>query len=160
MAELLSGVISRFLMRTGAIRVGWLISAIAREAQELPLHRIDPSNIRRDEVIAAAFTGYHLEIATRESRGGAWAAEMDEGGYILFLLRVCGHCRAGENRGHIAVQIHRSQLDGVARDCANVGTEPATRIRDGVRSDAKAGGFGVGRIGQLEEADGAGEAGW
>jgi hypothetical protein len=32
-----------------------LIAAIDREAQELPLHRVDPGDIGRNEMIAAPF---------------------------------------------------------------------------------------------------------
>ena len=80
-----------------------LIPAVGRKAQELPLHRIDPGEIGRDEVIAAAYVGQHLKLAAGESRGGASAAKMDEGRNILLLLRACGHVRAGEDRGYIAV---------------------------------------------------------
>jgi len=133
-----------------------LIPAVGRKAKELTLHCVDPGDIGRDEVIAAAFVGQHLKLAAGESRGGASAAKMDEGRNILLLRRACGHVRAGEDRGHIAVQIHGCEFDGMARDRANVGTEPATGISDGVRPDAKPGGLGLSPIGHLEQADGAG----
>ena len=68
-----------------------LQAAIGREALELPFHRIDPGDIACDEVIAAALAGHHLKMTARESGGGAGAAEMDEGGEILLLLRVDRH---------------------------------------------------------------------
>src|SRR6202011_2157173 len=114
-----------------------LIPVVGRKAKELPLHCVDPGDIGRDEVIAAAFVSQHLKFASGESRGGASAAKMDEGRNILLLLRACGHVRAGEDGGHIAVQIYGCEFDGMAGDRANVGTEPATGLRDGVRPDAK-----------------------
>ena len=84
-----------------------LIPAIGRKLQELPLHRVDPGYIGCNEMIAASFAGDHLKIATSESRGGTRAAKMDEGGKILLLLRACRYIAcAGENRGHVAVQIY------------------------------------------------------
>ncbi len=80
-----------------------LIPAVGHKAQELALHCVDPGDIGRDEVIAAAFVGQHLKLAAGESRGGASAAKMDEGRNILLLLRACGHVRTGEDRGYIAV---------------------------------------------------------
>src|SRR5471032_449023 len=79
-----------------------LIPAVGRKAQELALNCVDPGDIGRDEVIAAAFVGQHLKLAAGESRGGASAAKMDEGRNVLLLLRTCGHVRAGEDRGYIA----------------------------------------------------------
>ena len=67
------------------------LPATTPKAQELALHRVDPGDIGRDEVIAAAFVGQHLKLAAGESRGGASAAKMDEGRNILLLLRACGH---------------------------------------------------------------------
>ena len=75
-------------------------------------------------MIAAAFVSQHLKFASGESRGGASAAKMDEGRNILLLLRPCGHFRAGEDRGHIAVQIYGCEFDGMAGDRANVGPNP------------------------------------
>src|SRR6202795_5168594 len=72
-----------------------LIPPDGRKAKELALHCVDPGNIGRDEVIAAAFVGQHSKLAAGESRGGASAAKMDEGRNILLLLRACGHVRAG-----------------------------------------------------------------
>src|SRR5712671_5066286 len=45
--------------------------------QELPRHRIDPNEICRDLLIAAAFTGDRMETAARERLGRACAAKMD-----------------------------------------------------------------------------------
>ena len=135
-----------------------LVPAIGRKAQELPLHRIDPSEIARDEVIAAALAGHHLKITACECCSGTGAAEVDEGSEILFLLRACRHFRcAGENRRDIAVQIHGSQLDGMAGDRADIEAgEPAAGIHDRIPSDTEPRGLGVGRIGHLVEANGAG----
>src|SRR5690348_9883334 len=75
-----------------------LIPAIGRKARELSLQRIDPADISRHEVIAAALARLHPEIAARVSRGGTRAAEMDEGGKILLLLTTWRHIiGAGEN---------------------------------------------------------------
>ena len=75
-----------------------LVPDVVRQSLELPFHRIDPGDIGRDEVVAAAFVGGHAKLATRESGGGAGAAEMDEGGEVLLLLRAGGHVGAVENR--------------------------------------------------------------
>ena len=78
--------------------VATLIPAVGGKAQELPLHRIDPGEIGRDEVIAAALAGHQVKTTAHEGLGGTCAAEMDECGEILFLLRACRHiARAGEN---------------------------------------------------------------
>src|ERR1700744_531570 len=88
-----------------------LIAAIGRQAQELPFHRIDPRDIGRNEVIAAAFTGHHPEVTARVPCGGAGTAEMDKGGQILFLLRAWPRlARAAENLSHVAVEIDGCQL--------------------------------------------------
>jgi hypothetical protein len=42
-----------------------LVAAIGRKTQELPLHRIDPGEVGRDEVIAAPLAGHHLKITAR-----------------------------------------------------------------------------------------------
>src|ERR1700677_4223175 len=96
-----------------------LIPAIGRKVQELALHRVDSGEIGRDEVVATALAGDHPKLAACESRGGTGAAEMDEGGKILLLLRACRHiARAGENRCHVAIQVHRRKLCCMARDHA------------------------------------------
>ena len=78
--------------------VATLIPAVGGKAQELPLHRVDPGDIGRDEVIAAALAGHHVKTTAHEGLGGTCAAEMNECGEILFLLRACRHiARAGEN---------------------------------------------------------------
>ena len=86
-------------------------------AQKLPLHRIDLGEICRDEMIAAALAGHHLKTTVHESRGGTCAAEMDECGEILLLLRAC-RCvwRAGKNCRDIVVEVYGRELDGMARD--------------------------------------------
>src|SRR6266571_2774094 len=84
-----------------------LMPAVGGKAQKLPLHRIDLGEICRDEVIAAALAGHHLKTTVHEGQGGTCAAEMDECGEILLLLRAW-RCvrRAGKNRRDIAVQVH------------------------------------------------------
>ena len=97
-----------------------LVGPIGGEPQELTLHRIDASDIGRDEVIAAAFICHHLKMAARERRGGARAAEMDEGREILLLASRGLHLAcASEHIGDMAVQIDGRELDGVARDRGN-----------------------------------------
>jgi hypothetical protein len=54
-----------------------LIPVIGRKPHELSFHRIDPGDVGRDEVIAAALAGHHPEIAACESRGRTRAAEVD-----------------------------------------------------------------------------------
>src|ERR1700728_2094600 len=72
-------------------------------------------------MIAAALAGHHLKVTACVSGGGTRAAEMDEGGKILLLLRACRYAaRASEDRRHVAVQIYRRQLGGMARDRAKV----------------------------------------
>src|ERR1700733_4948550 len=96
-----------------------LVPVVGREAQELPLHRIDVSDIGRDEVIAAALASHHLEMAACE--GGRWtrAAEMDEGREILLLAgRGLHFAGAGENVCDMAVQIDGRELDRMAWDRA------------------------------------------
>ena len=63
-----------------------LISVIGRKLLKLPLHRIDPGDIRRHEMISASLRSLHLEATARVCGGGASAAEMDKGGKILPLL--------------------------------------------------------------------------
>src|SRR5271154_7039972 len=62
-----------------------LVPAVGRKALELPLHRIDVSDIGRDQVIATALAGHHLKMTARESGRRTRAAEMDEGREILLL---------------------------------------------------------------------------
>src|SRR5258708_38918903 len=90
--------------------------AVGSKAQKLPLHRIDLGEICRDEMIAAALAGHHLKTTVHKGRGGTCAAEMDECGEILLLLRAC-RCgwRAGKNRRDIVVQVHGRELNGMAR---------------------------------------------
>ena len=108
-----------------------LISAIGRKARELPLHRVDPGDIGRDEMIAAALARDHPKVTARESRRRSRAAEMDEGGQILFCCGCLHITRARENPCDIAVEIHRRQFDGMARDRADMQAgEPAAGIGD------------------------------
>ena len=64
-----------------------LIPFIGCKPHELPLHRVDPGDIGRNEMIAAALAGDHPKVAAGESRGRTGAAEMDEGGESCFC---CG----------------------------------------------------------------------
>ena len=109
-------------------------------------------------MIAAPLAGHHLKVAAREGCGGTPAAKMDKRGEILLLLRACRHIGdAGENRRDIASQIHGRELNGMARDRADSEAgEPAAGICDRILPDTEPRGLGVGRIGHLEEADGAG----
>jgi hypothetical protein len=67
-------------------------------------------------MIPAPLAGHHLKVTACVSGGGSSAAEMDEGGKILPLLRVSHHiARPGEDGGDIAVQIYRCQLYGMTR---------------------------------------------
>src|SRR4030081_4095869 len=91
-------------------------------------------------MIAAALAGHHLKTTVHEGRGGTCAAEMDECGEILLLLRAC-RCawRVGKNCRDIVVQVHGRELDGMARDCAGIeASEPAVGIHDSVPSDTVA----------------------
>src|SRR5260221_7072098 len=108
-------------------------------------------------MIAAALAGHHLKTTVHEGRGGTCAAEMDECGEILLLLRAC-RCvwRAGKNCRDIVVQIHGRELDGMARDRAGIeASEPAVGIYDSVPSDTVACRLGVSCIGHLVHAHSA-----
>src|SRR6202790_3917522 len=109
-----------------------LVPAVVSKAQKLPLHRIDLGEICRDEVIAAALAGHHLKTTVHEGRGGTCAAEMDECGEILLLLRAWrGVRRAGKNCRDIVVQVHGRELDGMARERAGIeASEPAGGINE------------------------------
>jgi hypothetical protein len=134
-----------------------LIPAVGGKAQKLPLHRIDLGEICRDEVIAAALAGQHLKTTAHEGRGGTCAAEMDECGEILLLLRAC-RCvwRAGKNRRDMLVQVDRRELDGMARDRAGIEAgEPAAGSYDSVPADTVACRLGVSWIGHLVHAHSA-----
>ena len=61
------------------------------ETPELLLHRVDPGEIDRDVVVAAAFARHQLKTTAGESRGGTGTAEMDDGSEILRLLQT--RCR-------------------------------------------------------------------
>ncbi len=65
-----------------------LISVIGRKLLKLPLHRIDPGDVCRHEMIAASLCRLHLETTARVCGCGTSAAEMDKGGKILPLLLV------------------------------------------------------------------------
>lgn len=109
-------------------------------------------------MIATALAGHHLKMTAREGRGGTRAAEMNEGGEILPLARAWLYIAdAGENLSDMAVQIHGRQLDGMARDRADIKTgEAAAAIHDGMIPDAESRGLAESSIGHLKEADGAG----
>ena len=68
------------------------------EAQELPLHRVDRGEVCCDVVVAATLAEGQTEAAARKGLGRTCAAEMDDGGEILLLLRarrvrpVCENC--------------------------------------------------------------------
>jgi len=134
-----------------------LILAVGAKAQKLPLPRIDLGEICSDEVIAAALAGDHLKTTVHEGRGGACAAEMDECGEILLLLRACrGVWRAGKNRRDIVVQVHGRELNGMARDRPGVEAgEPTVGIYHSIPSDTVACRLGVSSIGHLVHADSA-----
>ena len=92
-----------------------LILVVDRKAQKLPLHRIDLGEVGRDEMITAALAPHHLEATAHEGPGGSSAAEMDERGEILLLLRAGRHVRCvNETRRDAAVHVHRRELDGLA----------------------------------------------
>jgi hypothetical protein len=92
-----------------------LVLIVDRKTQKLPLHRIDLGQVGRDEMIAAALARHHLEATAHEGPVGSSAAEMDERGEILLLLRARRHVRCvNENRRDAAVHVHRRELDGVA----------------------------------------------
>jgi hypothetical protein len=52
------------------------------------LHRVDPSEIRRDVVIAAALPGGQMEAAAGERHGAICTAEMNDRGELLLLLQT------------------------------------------------------------------------
>src|ERR1700733_6462513 len=134
-----------------------LVPAVGREAQELPLHRIDVSDIGRNEVVAAAFTGHHLKMAACEGGRRTRAAEMDEGREILLLAGGGLHLGgAGENLCYMAVQIDGRELDRMARDRADVEARKAAAvIHDCMIPDTEPRGLGVGAVDHLKEADSA-----
>src|ERR1700738_790662 len=124
-----------------------LVAAIGCEAQELPLHRVDLGDIGSNEMIAAPFAGHHLKVTACVSGGRTSAAEMDKGSQVLLLLRVWLHiAREGENRRHMAIEIHGCKFDGMARERAEIEAgEPAAGIRDGIVSGTEPRGLGGGR---------------
>src|SRR5262245_19579631 len=90
-------------------------SAVAGDAQELPLNRVDLGEIRRNVVIPAALAGDKMEAPARESLRLTCTAQMNYCGELLLVLwanRCVWPLR--ENRGHIAVQIHPCEFDGAA----------------------------------------------
>jgi hypothetical protein len=126
------------------------------QPQKLLLHGVDAAEIARHEVIAAALAGHRPKTAAHKSPGGPGAAQMDEGGEILFLLRARDRARrGGEHAGHLAIEIDRRKRDGVAGQRPGVeALEPAIG-HDDMPADAGARGLGKGRVGHLEQADGA-----
>src|SRR6201992_1979285 len=108
-------------------------------------------------MIAAALAGHHLKTTVHEGRGGTCAAEMDECGEILLLLRAC-RCvwRAGKNCRELVVQVHGREFDGMARDRAAIEARaPAVAIYDSVSLDTVACRLGVSCIGHLVHAHSA-----
>src|ERR1700743_1008335 len=140
-------------MDSGArLRTGKRLSApplsrvIGRQFLELPLQRIDAPDIGRNEVIAAALVGLHLEVTAREGGRGAGAAQMDGCREILCLARI-GLCAIGarEHGGDIAVEIDGSEFGRVTRDRAEMKTREATAvIHYRMIPDAEPGRLGVG----------------
>src|ERR1700727_3495 len=155
-------------MRPGMTKNGGLLASAIRlvrscplaptlrgQPHELPFHRIDVSDIGRDEVIAAALAGHHLKMAACEGGRRTRAAEMDKGREILLLagsgLRLAG---AGENVCDMAVQIDRRELDRMARDRADIkAREAAAIVHDRMVPDAGPRGLGVSAIGHLKQTD-------
>src|SRR5580698_3011146 len=157
-------------MRPGMTKIGALLASAIRlvrsctlvptlspKPHELPFHRVDVSDIGRDEVIAAALAGHHLKMAACEGGRRTRAAEMDEGREILLLagsgLRLAG---AGENVCDMAVQIDRRELDRMARDRADIeARETAAILHHRMIPDAGLCCLGVGTVGHLKQTDGA-----
>jgi len=50
---------------TGPAGLRMLFAVTRRQPQKPPLHRVDPGDIGRDEVVAAALAGHHLKVAAR-----------------------------------------------------------------------------------------------
>ena len=93
------------------------------ETSELPLHRVDPGEIDRDVVVAAAFVWHQLKTTAGEGCGRTSTAEMDDGSEILRLLQTrCRVWPACEYLHDIPVQVHRRKLDGMARHDAGIET--------------------------------------
>src|SRR5262245_29969533 len=138
------------------IRVNGLpILSLGGKPEKLPLHRIDLGEIGRHGMIAAALAHQRTKAAAHEIFRRTGAAQMDQGGEVLLLLR----CRrdagqAGEHWRDTAVQVDRRKLDGVARQDANIEAgEPAAVLDDRVLADAIAPRLGESRIGHLVHAD-------
>jgi hypothetical protein len=97
------------------------ILGLGGEAKEFPRHRADLGEICRDIVFAAAFASNQMEAAVREGLGRRRTAEMDHRGERLLLLLVGGRVwPASKNGCDVAVQKHRRELDGVARNGASI----------------------------------------
>jgi len=76
---------------------------IGGEALELPLHRVDLSEIGCNVVVTAALAGGQGKTAAREDPGRACATEMNDGGEFLPLLRGGGGSPVCDNLGDVAV---------------------------------------------------------
>ena len=61
------------------------------ETPKLPLHRVDPGEIDRDVVVAAAFARHRFKTTAGEGCGRTSTAEMNDGSEILRLLQT--RCR-------------------------------------------------------------------
>jgi hypothetical protein len=134
------------------------------ETPKLPLHHVDPGEIDRDVVVAAAFAWHQLKTAASEGCGPTGTAEVDEGSEILRLLQTrCRTWPACKYLRDIPVQRHRRKRDGMARhdagiepvEPAGVPIVPGALLSDGVVADAIVPCVGKGRIRQLVHADGA-----
>ena len=139
------------------------------ETPELPLHRVDPGEIDRDVVVAAAFAWHQLKTTAGEGCGRTGTAEMDDGSEILRLLQT--RCRAWptcEYLHDVPVQGHRRKLDGAARYDAGVESVvpagvpivPSALLNDGVVADAIVPCVGKGRASVNWYMPTALEAGW
>src|SRR3977135_477803 len=94
-----------------------------RQAREKPLQRVDLREVA-GEVVGAAALSRGLEAAARVSLAPRGAAEVDDGGEILFLLERRRAAR--EHVGDPAVEQRRGHLDGVAGHDAGIeAVEPA-----------------------------------
>lgn len=91
------------------------ILPIGGQTQELLLHRVHPGEVRSRVLVTAALAGRQMKSAAHEVPGQAWAAEVDEGGDLLLLLRRRRTAETRpENPGDAAVEQCRGEFDGVA----------------------------------------------
>src|SRR5215510_7271322 len=66
---------------------GLPILPLGGEPEKLPLHRIDLGEIGSDRMIAAALAHQRTKAAAHEIFRRTGAAQMDQGGEVLLLLR-------------------------------------------------------------------------